>query len=453
MTLPSPSQLFAAVAFATGLLPSRPLAAPIPPRTFAPDTLSAIERAIARAVDDHNAEALSLLERIVNINSGTMNLAGVRQVGDVLRAEFDALGFATRWVDGSGFRRAGHLIAEHPGPGPRILLIGHLDTVFEPSHPFQRFERLNDSTARGPGIIDMKGGDVIVLHALKALKAAGALDRLNLIVVFNGDEEESGSPQDSARAALITAAAGARYALGFEDGSGDPHTALVARRGVMGWTVRSTGTPAHSSQIFRSDVGDGAIFESARLLDQIRLKLSGQQYLTFNPGIALGGTRVETDTTGTVGSAEGKTNVVARTMEVSGDIRAISPEQLRAAQAEMRRIVAEHLPGTSSELIFHEGYPPLAPTAANRALLASYDAISQALGYGAVTAVDPARAGAADISFVASSVQAAIDGIGLAGANDHTDQETADLRMLAPLTKRAAILLYRIGTPVRASTR
>lgn len=207
MTLSLSARLLAALAIATSPLPaSIGPAADSLRATAAPDSLTAIERAIARAVDERNAEALALLERIVNINSGTMNLSGVRQVGEVLRAEFDALGFTTRWVDGAGFHRAGHLIAEHRGDGPRILLIGHLDTVFEPSHPFQRFERLSDSTARGPGIIDMKGGDVIVLHALKALQAAGALGRLNVIVVFTGDEEASGSPQDSARAALIEAA-------------------------------------------------------------------------------------------------------------------------------------------------------------------------------------------------------------------------------------------------------
>src|SRR5262249_43894174 len=117
-------------------------------------TLTATERGIASAVDTHNDEALALLERIVNINSGTMNFTGVRQVGDALRLELDALGFSTRWVEGASFHRAGHLVAVHPGPGPKILLIGHLDTVFEPGSPFQRFDRLDDSTARGPGIID-----------------------------------------------------------------------------------------------------------------------------------------------------------------------------------------------------------------------------------------------------------------------------------------------------------
>src|SRR5687767_9130877 len=126
---------------------------------------SAVEQAVVRAVDARAAEHLALLERVVNVNSGTMNFAGVRQVGDILGGELAALGFRTRWVDGAPFKRAGHLVAEHPGPGPKLLLIGHLDTVFEPNSPFQRFERLDDSTARGPGIIDMKGGDVIRVAA------------------------------------------------------------------------------------------------------------------------------------------------------------------------------------------------------------------------------------------------------------------------------------------------
>jgi glutamate carboxypeptidase len=414
-------------------------------------TLTAAERSIAGAVDAHNADALALLERLVNINSGTMNFAGVRQVADVLRPQFDALGFKTRWVDGAAFHRAGHLVAEHPGPGKKILLVGHLDTVFEPNSPFQRFEKLNDSTARGPGVIDMKGGDVIILYALRALKDAGALDKMNVTVVFDGDEEEAGTPITLARQTLVDAAKGAAYALGFEDGSGDPKTAVASRRGAGSWNLTTTGLTAHSSQIFTKEYGAGAVYEASRILTAFYTKLSGEPYLTFNPGLALGGTILKADTTGTEGSATGKRNVVADSMIVSGDLRTLSPEQFAKAKRTMQDIVSHHLPKTTATITFDDGYPPMAPTAGNRQLLAAYDKASRDLGTGGVVAVDPAKAGAADVSFIAHLVPQIIDALGLSGHDDHSEKETADLRWLAPKTKRAALLMYRLTvSPDRA---
>jgi glutamate carboxypeptidase len=421
---------------------------PSPVRAQTPTAaLTKQERAVARAVDSHNAAALALLERTVNINSGSLNFAGVRRVGDIFRAQYDSLGFATRWVDGAAFHRAGHLVAEHPGPGPKILLIGHLDTVFEPSSPFQKFTMLNDSTATGPGVIDMKGGDVIALYALRALKDAGLLAKMNVTVVYHGDEEESGTPLSLARKALIDAAHGATAALGFEDAAGDPHTLVISRRGDDGWTLRTTGVPAHSSQIFTSEVGAGAVYEASRILDQFYQKLSSEQYLTFNPGLALGGTSVTPDSSGTEGSAAGKSNVVAKEMFVTGDLRTLSPEQLAHARKTMTDIVADHLPHTTAEITFADGYPPMAPTDGNRKLLAMYSKVSTDLGFWPVTAVDPSRAGAADVSFVASMVPMAVDGLGLSGHDDHTEKETADLRMLPVQTKRAAVLMYRLSNP------
>ena len=412
----------------------------------APTALSVDERAVVRYVDADNARALALLQRIVDINSGTMNFAGVRRVADVLRAELDSLGFTTRWVDGAPFRRAGHLVAEHPGPGPKLLLIGHLDTVFEPSSPFQKFERLDDSTARGPGVIDMKGGDVIIVAALRALKQAGVLPRLNVTIVYHGDEEDAGTPLTEARRTLLEAARGAAAAIGFEDGPGDPHLAVISRRGDESWTLRTTGTPAHSSQIFQKEVGAGAVYEATRVLSEFYKQLSGERYLTFNPGLALGGTAVKLDSTGVAGSAEGKSNVVAAQMTVVGDLRTISPEQLARAKKTMQAIAAAHLPNTTAELTFDPGYPPMAPTAGNRRLLALYDRVSRDLGLWPVTAVDPSKAGAADVSFVADVVPLKIDGVGLSGHDDHTTKETADLRMLPVQTKRAALLIYRLST-------
>lgn len=433
----------AALAASLGTAPAvtRAQSATAAPRAAA---LAPVERAVVRAVDARAAASLALLRQIVDVNSGTLNPAGVRRVGDVLRAQLDSLGFATRWVDGAPFGRAGHLVAERRGTGPKLLLIGHLDTVFEPSSPFQRFEQLNDSTARGPGIIDMKGGDVIIVAALRALADARALDGMHVVVVFDGDEEDPGAPLAEARRALTDAARGAAAALGFEDGAADPRTAVIARRGASGWTLTSTGTPAHSSQIFRPTVGAGAVFESARVLGGVYQQLAREPYLTFNPGIALGGTAVAFDTSGTRGTAAGKDNVVAERMTVRGDLRALSPVQLEHARGVMRAVAAAPLPGTRSTIAFDDGYPPMAPTDGNRRLLAAYDQASRDLGFGPVTAVDPSRAGAADVSFTAALVPMAIDGLGLSGHDDHTAGETADLRMLAPLTKRAAVLLYRL---------
>jgi glutamate carboxypeptidase len=417
------------------------------PGSASADSLKPVERTIAAAVDRRAADAIALLERIVNINSGTMNFAGVRSVGAVLRARFDSLGFTTRWVDGTPFGRAGHLVAEHPGRGPKLLLVGHLDTVFEPSSPFQKMERLADSTARGPGIIDMKGGDVIMLLALEALRDAGALNALNITVVMNGDEEHAGEPTVEARRALVDAAKGAAAAIGFEDGAGILSTGIVARRGAASWQLEVTGEAAHSSQIFKDSIGFGAIFETARILDGFRTRLAKEAYLTFNPGVALGGARVTLDAVNNKGSAEGKNNIVAERMTVQGDLRTLSPEQLERTKATMREIVAANLGHTKATITFENGYPPLAPTDGNRKLLALHDQASRDLGLGPVTAVDPSKAGAADVSFIAGLVPMIIDGVGLAGHDDHSPQETADLRSLSVRAKRAALTLYRLSQP------
>lgn len=412
---------------------------------------SPVEQRIVAAVDRHNDAGLSLLERVVNINSGTMNLAGVRKVGDLFRAELDALGFATRWIDGVPFNRAGHLVAEHRGPGTHILLIGHLDTVFEADSAFQKFERLSATEARGPGIIDMKGGDVIIIQALKALKEAGALDEMHVTVIMTGDEESVGEPMEVARKILREAAQAADVALGFEDGAADPKQAVIARRGFTGWILRVTGQSAHSSQVFTENVGAGAIYEAARILNGFYERLSKEPLLSFNPGAILGGTSVEFDEEQSRGNAFGKTNVVAEQAVVSGDLRTISREQREMARKTMIEVASAHLPHTSAELTFEDSYPPMPPSDGNKRLLAMYDQASRNIGTGPVTATDPRSAGAADIAFAADLVEMAIDGIGLMGHDDHTLRETADLTTLPSQTKRAAVLLYRLAQDARSA--
>jgi len=409
--------------------------------------VSNVEQRMLSHIDETNDDALELLIKTININSGSMNFEGVKEVGDVLMAEFDALGFETRWEDGAAFNRAGHLVAEHigGGNGPKIMLIGHLDTVFEPDSFFQKFEMVNDSVARAPGIADMKGGNVIILQALSALKAVGELDDMNIIVVMTGDEELSGKPLNLSKKALIDAAKWADISIGFENGDGNPGTANVSRRGSIGWSLEVTGKPAHSSQVFREDIGAGAIYEISRILNTFYEELRSEEYLTFNPGRILGGTTVEHDAASNSGSAFGKNNVVAETAIATGDIRAVSKEQLDRVKGKMKEIVSNNLPHTHAEITFSDGYPPMAPTDGNRELLSIYSKVSTDLGLGEVVAVNPLRAGAADVSFTADYVDMAIDALGMSGAADHTVEEVGYLNQFPRQAKRAAVLLFRLN--------
>jgi len=413
--------------------------------SYADAGLSPVEEKIAHAVDVNQQQALSLLQRVVNINSGTMNFQGVKKVAGLFSTEFEALGFEVAWVGGESFNRAGHLVASRGDRGARILLIGHLDTVFEPDSTFQSYQLVDERYAKGPGVTDMKGGDVVMLYALRALQDAGVLDDMQVKVVMTGDEESRGQPHSIANKALIDAAIWADYAMGFEDGDGDPKTAVVSRRGASGWQLQVSGKPAHSSQIFQDSVGYGAVFEAARILDQFRVALSGVPNLSFNPGLIVGGTDVDHDVAGSRGSAFGKNNVIAQTVTVTGGIRALSPQQLELAQAKMQDIVSNNLAHTSAHLSFDIGYPPMAPSPGNDRMLHLYNEVSEALGYGPVQAVDPRRAGAADISFAAEYVEMAIDGLGLMGKGGHTVNEVADLYTLPQQTKRAALLLHRLN--------
>ncbi len=438
-----------ALALAATLFPFHTTFAPLdgalgPGELVGQSSLAPDEARIVESVDARASEAIALLQRLVDINSGTMNFEGVRAVGRILRAEFDALGFQTEWIDGTPFDRAGHLVARHGGGGPKLLLIGHLDTVFEPDSPFQRFERSGER-ADGPGVVDMKGGDVVILEALRALEAVGVLDELDVTVVMTGDEERSGTPLASSKRAVVEAAEAADIALAFENGDSDPTTAVVARRGSTGWRVDVEGTAAHSSQLFQPEVGAGAIYEAARILHGFYDRLGGEALLTFNPGVMVAGTDVEYDEFGASGTAFGKSNVVARHAIVTGDLRTITPQQLESARAVMRFIVEQSLPGTSADIHFDDGYPPMAPSEGNRRLLVMFDRVSRDLGFGPVAPVDPRNAGAADVAFTTGLVDMALDGLGPGGGNDHTVDEWIDLPTLGLQTKRAAVLMLRLA--------
>jgi glutamate carboxypeptidase len=403
--------------------------------------LSKQQTAIVHSIDEGTPAALELLERIVNINSGTFNTAGVIEVGKVFEHEFQTLGFNSRWVPMDAVKRGPSLVAEKKGKRERrLLLIGHMDTVFEPSSPFQKFVRSGD-TASGPGIADMKGGLVIILSALKALKTAGVMEDATITVFLTGDEESVGDPSEIARRELVAAAKNSEAVLSFEPEvkQQDKDCAVTARRGSTAWELRVKAQGGHSSQIFTPSIGGGAIFELSRILATFHDTLR-EPNLTFNVGLVLGGSDAKVQSDGDA-SVSGKVNIVPGEALALGDIRALYPEQLARTKARMQLISTKSLPGTATQIQFTDKYPPMSPTPGNVALLAKLNEINHALGAPETEANDPMSRGAGDASFVAPFV-AVLDGMGPAGVGVHAEGETMNIPSLALQSKRVALLIY-----------
>ena len=406
--------------------------------------LNKTENKIINQVEINNSKALKFLEEVVNINSGTLNLNGVKKVGETFTREFEKIGFQTSWKEMPvEMNRAGHLFCEISSgkiKGKKLLLIGHLDTVFEEDSEFQNFRR-EGNRIFGPGVDDMKGGDIIILYALKAIYEAGALKNTQIIVAFTGDEEKAGNPISISRKDLIDAAKRSDVALAFEGATGLNY-ATVARRSAGSWLLTTEGVRGHSSGVFSKNIGAGAIFEMARILNAFYRELP-EQNLTFNPATVVGGTTVNFDKTLAKGSAYGKTNIVSQKAIVSGDIRCLTEEQIEKTMEKMKAIVSKNLPKTSATITFSLKYPPMKPTQGNYAVLKVLDGISKDLGQGEVLAFDPGKRGAGDISFVAKYVDG-LDGLGTMGGGSHTPKEYLDVSSFNDLTKRAALLIYRL---------
>jgi len=402
-----------------------------------------------RTVDAEQARTIAMLQRWVDQNSGTMNLSGVAAVGRMVDPEFRQLGFKTEWIDMRAAGRSGHLVARHVGSrsGKRLLLIAHLDTVFEPDSPFQRWMP-EGNLAHGPGAGDDKGGIAVIVAALRAMQAAGTLKNANITVFMTGDEEDAGNPLTISRRDLIAEGKKADAALDFEDlaqedgPNGPVDMGSTARRSAGSWTLTVTGRSAHSAGVGANNFG--AIYELARIIDQFRRELP-EDKLTYNVGLVGGGQTAKLDEGRIRLEATGKTNIIAATAVARGDLRAISQDQIDRTRAKMRTIVARSLNGAHAEISFDEdSYPPMPPSEGNRALLTRLNKVNADMGLPQMGELDPAKRGAGDISFVASSVNGLV-GLGPASDGSHTSKEVVDIPSIFKQAKRAAILMSRLA--------
>ncbi|MGC4038084.1 MAG: M20/M25/M40 family metallo-hydrolase [Chitinophagaceae bacterium] len=405
-------------------------------------SLSKTEKKIADNIDIDMPQTMQLLKDAVNINSGTFNIAGVKQTGALFAKELEALGFSVSWLPmPDSLKRAGHLVAERKGKkGKKVLLIGHLDTVFEPDMPANPFKMLNDTIATGQGVVDMKGGDVMIIAALKALQHQKLLDNTTITVYFTGDEENAGSPSSVSRGDFIQKSKEHDVALAFESAM-SMDTVTTARRGASEWKLEVEAKQAHSSGIFR--IGYGSIYEAARIVNDFREKLSTQPYLTFNPALFIGGSDVQYDSLAQRGTVSSKTNIISPKTVVIGDLRFLTEEQKERARDTMRMIVNEHLAGTNAHISFEDGIPSMPPTAGNDSLRKLASDASIALGYGEVRAGDPGKRGAGDISYIAKYINC-LDGLGSSGNGSHAPGETINLAEYPKLIKRTALMIYRL---------
>jgi glutamate carboxypeptidase len=419
-----------------------------------------VESTMVRAVDtltrvdaSGRSQTTAMLETLVNINSGTMNLPGVVAVKDVIAPQLEKLGFKVRWMPMDELHRAGDLVAEHACPagagacGKRLLLIGHMDTVFDKDSDFQAYsvQGSDGNIAIGPGVNDMKGGLVVMLTALSAMQAAGVLDTAEIRIVLSGDEERHGTPVSVSRKDMIEAAKMSDVALEFEPGVRvkGVDTASISRRSSVSWHLDTTGKSGHSSQIFSTTLGDGAIFEMTRILDAFRKQLP-EPGLTFNVGMMVGGATATFDESRLGGKAAGKSNVVPPVALALGDLRTLDNDQTNRVEEAMRAIVDQHLPQTGATIGFEEGYPAMPVTEAGHDLVRQLNAVNATLGYPAMPELDPMLRGAGDIAFVAPYLPGLV-GVGPMGEGAHAEGETVYLDSIPKQAKRDALLMYRLS--------
>jgi len=443
--------------------------------TKAATTLSKEEQKVMDYIDANMPRAIALLKESVDINSGTLNIEGVKKVGAIFAREFEKANFKTKWIPmPDSLRRAGHLVASigfnnevengtaaktsaatkpnsskkktelaKTNKGKKLFLIGHLDTVFEPDMPANPFTMINDSTASGQGVTDMKGGDVVMIIALQALQALGLLNDANIIAYLTGDEEHAGNPREVSRGDFIESAKQTEIALAFEGANG-LNSVATARRGASGWLLNVKAKTGHSSGVFTPYAGYGAIYEAARIVNEFRVQLSTEKYLTFNPGVFIGGSEMNYDETKATGTAIGKTNIISPEVTVTGDLRFLTEEQKINARKKMQAIVDQSLAGTKATIHFEDGIPSMAPTDGNNKVLEVISGVTKDMGVGPTIAGDPGSRGAGDISYIAAYVDC-IDGLGSSGRGAHAPGETINLKELPYLIKRAALTIYRLS--------
>jgi len=397
--------------------------------------LEADERALGAEIDARQEDRVRLLQRLVDLNSGSGNPEGVAAVLDIFEERLGAIGFAATHHDaapapgGSARRYGPHRSFQLVGAGPRILLLGHVDTVFEPGCGFER-ARVEGERMNGPGAADMKGGLVVMLSALEGLAATGLLAECSVTVLLNGDEEISSR---GSRPLIEAAAREADLALVFEPGRAEPWGALtLARKGTGSFVMTVRGRAAHSGNRYID--GASAVDELARKIVALQRLTDLSRGRTVNVGIVSTG-------------AGAKRNKVADYAMAEFDMRVNDPTDAEVVVAAVQEIAERTLTvnpwnGAATSTLLEGGLarPPMPCTEARAALYRKVAGLAAALEVpiGAVSV-----GGGSDANLAAAAGTSVLDGLGPVGGGYHTHEEWVHLPSLGDRASLTALLLQR----------
>ncbi len=392
-----------------------------PPATPAASDLEGLRSAIAADLPDY----LANLERLVNTDCGSYTPAGVNEVGRWTAAFLAGLGASVEARPDPAGRLGDTVIATFNGPAgaPRVLLVGHLDTVFDPGTAAARPFRIEDGIAYGPGVTDMKSGLLAGLHALKALAAGGAGLPFEQLVFIANPDEEIGSPTSTPHIRELAAGMDATLVLECARANGD---IVSARKGILDLRIGIHGRAAHAG--VEPEKGRSAILEAARIVRELHALNGRWPGVSVNVGVIGGGTRP---------------NVVPEDCSLEVDVRGVTREALEAAEAEIRRIAeATEVEGTSIAFEPMARWWPMEKLARSGRLVAHAQGVARALGF---EVHDTATGGASDANTTSGMGIPSLDGLGPIGGSDHSPAEYLVVDSIVPRTTMLAGLLLAIA--------
>ncbi|WP_078380399.1 M20 family metallopeptidase [Sutcliffiella halmapala] len=371
---------------------------------------------------ENQQEMLQLLERIVNVDSGSFIKEGVDKVGSILMKEYRALGFSIQEIQEQEY--GNHLIIQHPqAKNPQIIIIAHMDTVFPAGTVKDRPFKMVGNRAYGPGVIDMKASQITLLYAMKALIKSHTKAYRNVVIVLNSDEE-IGSP--TSKDLIEQKAKGMKYALIMEPARKDG-SLVTARRGKGHYTLSVKGRAAHSG--IEPEKGRSAIEELAYKIIRLHDLTDHEQGISVNVGLIEGGSSV---------------NTVSDTAVAEVDIRISEREQASRMEARIEKICAStDVKGTEIHLEGKMNRLPMEKNAQTTSLLHLIEDVGEKIG---IEVTDTATGGGSDASFTAAMGVATIDGMGPVGGNAHSDAEYLEIPSLTERTELLAKTIEKLAT-------